>query len=287
MSFDPFAVQCPTCGSRLRVSDPAIVDTIATCPKCSSMVQIQRPSTAPQPIPQRPGRQVAVGQSDVDSQAITEDGIAPDEEGCVAAEDMPVGFSGSEGLDGGGSPVSAVPPQWQSDRTRRSRQIALVVAVSLSGLLTAVAVFSWFVRAWRQESAATTVESVSSAAEQPSVEAPKSTNGDETDSATSPPIESVSPRSNLYRADPPGDSVETPRSLDPHVDGPVDAAPIPHDLLPTSPITEPVASEANIADSDTAAVPAEDDLGSMQELPPELAQLRPSCCKRIPAQRRS
>ena len=114
------------------------------------------------------------------------------------------------------------------------------------------------------------MESVSPAAEQPGVEAPTSTDSDETDLATSPPIESVS------SADPPlGDSVETPQSLDPHVDGPADSEPIPQDLLPTSPIAEPLTSEAKIADTDTAAVPAEDDRGRMQELPPELAQFAP------------
>ncbi len=239
-------MQCLTCGSRLRVTDPAIVDTIAACPKCNSMVQIHRPPTVQHPTNQQPasqlGGQIAVGQSDVDSQAITEDGIAYDEEGSLASEEMPVGFSGSEDLDADESAASAVLPQWQSERTQRSRQIAMVVALSLSGLLTAVAVFSWFVRSWRQTSASTTAETVSSIAQQPSVAAPILTEGSSdnaTDSATSPPVVSRSGGDQ-----PTHDSAETPPLSDPKSDEPIVAQPIPQDLLPQSPIAEPPMAEA-------------------------------------------
>ncbi len=238
------------------------------------MVQIQRPPTQ-QPATQL-GGQVAVGQSDVDSQAITEDGIAQDEEGSLAPEEMPVGFSGSEDLDADGSTVSAVPPQWQSDRTRRSRQIAMVVALSLAGLLTAVAVFSWFVRSWRQKSASTTAAAASSIGEQPSVEATTSTDDNvnsATDAAISPPLDS---RSGVDQ--PAIDSVETPQSSNEKPDEPADSEPIPQDLLPQSPIAEPP-----IADPDSAAdEPADDERGSMRELPPELARFAPFLLQEAP-----
>ena len=67
LSFKPFAVQCLTCASQLRVSDPAVVGTIAACPKCGSMVEINRPDS-----------QVEIGRSGVDSQAITEEAITAD-----------------------------------------------------------------------------------------------------------------------------------------------------------------------------------------------------------------
>ena len=50
-----------------------------------------------------------------------------------------------------------MPPPWQSDQTRRSRQIALVIAVSLTSLLVAIAGFSWFVKSWRNRESANQV----------------------------------------------------------------------------------------------------------------------------------
>mgnify|MGYP001825643909 CR=1 FL=1 len=155
MSFQPFVVQCLTCGSQLRVTDPAIVGTIATCPKCHSMVQIDPPSD---PLGSDPsgddqaGRQVAVGGSSIDSQAITEEAISASEGASLGAIETASGFEGGESnappheFDSEPSP-----PDWQSDRTRRSRQIALVAALSITSLLVAIAGFSWFVQSWRKQ----------------------------------------------------------------------------------------------------------------------------------------
>ena len=66
MSFHPFTIECPTCASRLNVVESSIVGTITACPKCGSMVKIDRPSP-----------QVSLGTADVDSQAITQDAIQP------------------------------------------------------------------------------------------------------------------------------------------------------------------------------------------------------------------
>lgn len=172
MSFQPFVVQCLTCGSQLRVTDPAIVGTIATCPKCHSMVQIDPPSKplgsgkplgSSEPLGRdvagrgvaggnQGGPQVAVGGSSIDSQAITEEAISASEGASLGANDAASGFEGGESnappheFDG-----EPTPPDWQSDRTRRSRQIALVAALSLTSLLVAIAGFSWFVQSWRKQ----------------------------------------------------------------------------------------------------------------------------------------
>lgn len=150
MSFEPFSVQCLTCGSKLRVPDPTLVGTIAACPRCSSMVQIE-PADAT-------GQQVAVGASDVDSEAITQDSIPAPHDANLDGE-APSGFNGSDSIDESIADESIpaesapMPPSWQSERTHRSRQVALVVAVSISGLLAAALMFSWFVRNWNSSTA--------------------------------------------------------------------------------------------------------------------------------------
>lgn len=144
MPFKPFAVQCLTCASQLRVSDPAVVGTIAACPKCGSMVEINRPDS-----------QVEIGHSGVDSQAITEEAIAADS-GFANGSVQPAndeGFAGSDsvlpetsdGLSG------AMHPDWQSVKTQKSRQIGLVIALSATGLIAAVMFFGWFVKSWGQQ----------------------------------------------------------------------------------------------------------------------------------------
>ncbi|MDB4749975.1 hypothetical protein OAF83_03630, partial [Rubripirellula sp.] len=89
MPFKPFAVQCLTCASQLRVSDPAIVGTIAACPKCGSMVEINRPDG-----------QVEIGRSGVDSQAITEDAITADGRltGGAVSQVSDEGFAGADSV---------------------------------------------------------------------------------------------------------------------------------------------------------------------------------------------
>ena len=146
MTFEPFSVQCLTCGSRLRVSDPNIVGTIATCPRCQSMVQVERP-----------GNQIAVGASDVDSQAITEEAIPAPSEGEFDAPATEA-FAGGEDLESDSPANGLEPPAWQSDRTQRTRQVALVVALSVSGLLAAILFFGWFVRNWQRSPAVAEVE---------------------------------------------------------------------------------------------------------------------------------
>ena len=143
MSIEPFVVQCQTCTSRIRVTDPALVGTIANCPKCNSMIQIEPPTTSPQ---------VAIGNASVDSQALTEESIDAGEEPSDPAA-VPSGF---ENVEGTAPPIEDSPiappvhPEWQSETTQRSRQIGLIVALSACSLLGAVLMFGWFIRSWNQ-----------------------------------------------------------------------------------------------------------------------------------------
>jgi len=107
----------------------------------------------------RPQRQMAAGNENVDSQAITQDAIQPPHESeseplAAAATTGSNRFLESDALDarprephdelGAGPPD----PAWESPQTQRSRQIGLVIALSACSLVIAFMLFGWFVRAW-------------------------------------------------------------------------------------------------------------------------------------------
>lgn len=258
MSFQPFAVQCQTCSSRLRVTDPAIVGTIAACPKCNSMVKIDPP-----------GARVAVGRSSVDSQAITEEGIdvadAPIDPSATSANGQR--FSGSEEIDSGSTDTvtPADPYQWQSDRTRRSRQVALVVALSLAGLCSGVAIFSWFVQSWRKRSVAQMTSSETLEQETTSVSATPNEQPELSAPSTEPTSESVDadPDSENQLASREDPTLETSTPTKPGDHHPDSAPPIPSELIPQSPLAAP-----SLESTDDPAAEAE----GMQDLPPELSK---------------
>lgn len=69
--MESLSIQCTTCGTRLRVRDPRLVGQIVACPKCQGMVLVE-------------GTQgFAVGQGDVDSEALTQDKI---DAGAIASD---------------------------------------------------------------------------------------------------------------------------------------------------------------------------------------------------------
>lgn len=143
MNFVPISVECLTCGSRLKVTDPALIGSIANCPKCNSMVQVQPPEPPP--------AQVAIGNANVDSEALTEDSIDVGDEG-LDQDQLPSGFAGEiESPESEVAPAGPIPPNWQSEKAQRSRQIGLIVAISASTLLGAVLFFGWFVKSWNQK----------------------------------------------------------------------------------------------------------------------------------------
>ncbi len=275
MPFEPFSVQCLTCGSRLRVTEPSLVGTIAACPRCNSMVQIDPPT-----------QQVAVGASDVDSQAITEDSIPAmaDSAGDSASESLR-GFSGSDSIDEGtavGGDAGPVPPGWQSERTARSRQIALIVAVSVSGLLAAAMLFVWFVSNWSGTPATAELESspaqlVDPSGETvPSSEAADAVSGLDVDEDPTPgdarlategenvDVGAIQPTIVGVANDVPGGDQDTPGVG-------------PDTSVPRSP--QPTSVPADLLQSPTARLPGSKDVeglgdGStgMMELPPGLGQ---------------
>lgn len=326
MTFKPFVVNCLTCGSTLRVTDPAIVGTIASCPKCESMVQINGPSTATQatPPPRRmvpgpnapsqnaPGQnapsqiaagQIAAGQSSIDSEAITEDAIAAADfdagESDLADSSSKLDRSRNPSPFSGHAPsqedrTSTVPSSvgWQSERTVRSRQIALITTLAIASLVVAASVFGWFVSTWQDRPTSRPVaeadanpaakpdpadpdsespvvqdpvgaDVMADRAEEPET-SPKSASGQANDGPVLPQDTDV-PKQEI--AESAQNLIETPVSN------------IPNDLVPTSPLktdTDPASvSDAmpsdNTASSDSPTDQDADNIGAT-ELPPEFAK---------------
>ncbi len=44
--MEPFSIRCTTCGAGLRVRKPDVIGQIVSCPKCSSMVMVERPTSS-------------------------------------------------------------------------------------------------------------------------------------------------------------------------------------------------------------------------------------------------
>ncbi len=262
MTFAPFAVECLTCGSRLKVTNPALVGTIASCPKCNSMVEVQPPA---------PTRQLAVGDSSVDSQALTEDSINVDTDDLDASS-APSGFVGDvpeqahEPLPG-----APMPPGWQSEKTQRSRQIGLIVAISATSLLGAVLVFGWFIRSWRKQADVAqnqTQEDTQALQDQPTVEDVEGdaepTTDVETPDADPIPTENDPPKASTDDLDPMPAPEEKPDQPKTPIPGPEPNN--TSDLITGSPLDDLLAPEKTPAKADA-------DESKLESLPPGLAEI--------------
>lgn len=155
MEFQPFSVTCVTCGSRLRVSRQELVGSIVTCPKCQAMVQL-----TPKPIDTAGEAPIALGNHLVDSNALTEDSISkPDLPEIPSSEKQPEsGFAEPPPVftsDPQATPEASQqtvdqtqtpPPDWHSQKTAKSRRIAMMVAVTLASIVSAAILFGVLTR---------------------------------------------------------------------------------------------------------------------------------------------
>ncbi len=97
--MEPFTIQCATCQSKLRVRDPHLIHHIVKCPKCDSMLQVEPP--------QRRVEVTKPGQPDIDSMALTKEGMTTS--GVVPKKHTTGGASSEVGRHAGADHASSPP----------------------------------------------------------------------------------------------------------------------------------------------------------------------------------
>lgn len=219
------------------------------------MVQIDAP------VDQR----VTAGKAVVDSGAITESAIAADavdlRDGAPPVEG---GFSAYEGDDVDSSPSPLGPMGFESESARRSKQIALVTAVSLSTLLIAALGFFWFVRSY---------QSAAAVADNPSPPLAPEPTPTPTPEPQPEPTPTPEPEPTPT---PTPEPTPTPTPTPAPKPAP-DQAVIPLDLIPKSPFgPDPTPRGDRDALGDpNAAARVDPDASRLMDLPPGLAQFTP------------
>ncbi|NND98982.1 MAG: hypothetical protein HKN47_16830, partial [Pirellulaceae bacterium] len=241
-------------------------------------------------------QQVAVGSSQVDSEAITEDAIDAEASEAVASDVTPSGFTSDGSIadpvassDALGGPM---PPSWQSERTQRSRQIGLVVALTAAGLLGSVLLFGWFVKNWRDGRAAVSQDDTTAVGSPEVIDAasqePADPDPDESPDtvADSPGASELAPTDVVDPArdetaispdvTPSTDTATEVTSADPAPDTPTDVemnppTSVPADLIPSSPLDM---LPPGMADS-SSGTPADSDAEAdgPKELPEDVQKL--------------
>lgn len=258
------------------MSSEALLGTIAACPKCGSMVKIEKT------------QQVKLGNIPVDSEAITEDGISSELSGVsdTTAGEFKTGFANAPPIPDLDAPdettLTGPPPtwqdseHWQSDKTKRTRHIAMIATIAISTLSVTVLTFGWFIRMQKTApvpiAGATNVQT--NPLTQPKLEVTPPVAEDEVDATneeTPPkadPIERMPEPSAVPTLDTPATNptVDTSQTI------------IPSSLIPTSPIK----TLGEVEES-----PSEQDAPSMKELPMGLQQFMPMVLNEGPAQKTS
>ena len=236
--------------------------------------------------------QVKLGNAPVDSEAITEDGIAPElpDASEIEAGDLKSGFANpppapdlpfpnsdlsDQGVMAGPPPTWQDNENWQSEKTQRTRHIAMIVTIALSSLSVTALTFGWFLRLQKTDPV-----DIAQTLETPVAEA--------SDVVEEEPSEVVEPDQSFDTAiddspDPFAATAESDAMPEPDLGKSTPTEPaidtqtvIPSSLIPTSPIES------------TDEVDAEEFGGStMTELPAGLQQFMPQTLQQGPAEETS
>ena len=229
-----------------------------------------------------------------DSQAITEEAIGGSEHPSTLGLAPPTvsGFSDDEATSSDAPPISGSEEiSWQSDETRRKRQIGLIVAISAVSLTVCVAGFGWFISSWQKEQSVVentevqtgTLGSDETRLDQTEVVDASQTSdennsqvsqtGGETGSASPDSDADQSPMNNTL-SDATAEAATNPQdNPKPSSDANTNSN-VPSDLLPVSPL-EDMTNPATKADTGGRPEPVTEDMteaSGMQDLPPGLEQ---------------
>ena len=253
-------------------------------PPDSENVQVE-PSERPEQSP------------DFDSQAITEEAISGQEHSSNLGLAPPTisGFSDDEVTSSDTPPVSGSEAvSWESDGTRRKRQIGLIVAVSAVSLTVCLAGFGWFISSWQKDQSLVDNTEMQTR-EMPSDNLqPDQTEGIDTlqtpeandvgVSQTNGETETVNAESEITNPNPPQSPMNTTSNAtagnltssqeNPGTPPEANNSSVPSDLLPVSPLDD-IPNPLSTADRGNTADPNPENVGEvsgMQDLPPGLEQ---------------
>lgn len=232
------------------------------------------------PVPAGRGR-VEMGTAQVDSDAVTQEAILADQ--TAPALPPGSGFADDEIQHDGpppmadGGPMSPAP--WQSERTAKTKQIALVIAVSVVGLIVAAGVFSVFVNSWSQSEDVATPDLASGDPSNDETDTPADEHSTADDSQPAPDEDSADPAAVIGSAETAAAAVADETAADASVQDPpptetnvigMSASPeIPLDLLPQSPI---FGSATPTDDAGPEDAGRNEELGTLSAIPEDLRQ---------------
>lgn len=171
--MEPFTVTCATCESRLRVRNPGLVGQLVNCPKCSSMILIERPTAGGPGVAPGPKIEVAAGPGvAVDSMAVTKEALTDHVSGLSLPETPTMADDYRLAEVDNASPPTAPPKidvasmyldNWQADTphvpsadwtsatSHRTQQYLLIAFLGLTGIAIAGVLFVLFLR-WQADS---------------------------------------------------------------------------------------------------------------------------------------
>lgn len=158
----PPAVRCPHCAARLRVTDRSLIGTTSSCPRCGGDVLIQLPEAAtaasatPRDAPPATANVVAppVVATNAPPTAAPPINTPPANTPPAAVPGGGVtgrGLPGTHptGHDDSPAPLPLDPSAvWQSESSRRARQLVLIAALAGFGLIAAAVGFAMFARSF-------------------------------------------------------------------------------------------------------------------------------------------
>lgn len=155
MNTFSLSVPCVTCGRTLRITDPALIGTIATCPACGSMVQVPDDDRVSTSDTSRVGsngdesdnaERLAIGDAAVDSAAVTEESILA--EGVLSGAPPPSGFAGDSPPSNQPPPATTAPGlDWQSNQSQNAKKIGLMIATALVVIVSlSLGIVAWIRR---------------------------------------------------------------------------------------------------------------------------------------------
>jgi hypothetical protein len=235
--MDLFAIQCTTCGARLKVRSASAIGQIVACPKCQSMVHVAPPPGWQPPIPTPSPATPGEGRGEGSSRSLSSAGV------LTADSDFRVGHSHAAA-----SPPreqESLAPPLASPVERQGRRWTLA-AISLAAVAL-VSIYGWSLLSSPPPAAADGAAAVAAASPEPPAAADPTPANE-----PAPPAPAESPSAEPTRPEPPPAQAK-PSETKPSETKPVEPPPAPAAVAGTG--TAPASAPASAPLPSVAVVP--------------------------------